>query len=111
MTYILINYSVKEEWADDNVRLIDDLIRQLKENAVKGISHSVYKMGRSSFIHICRYADLPACEEATSFPAFKMFLNTLEKIVDQEPIVNNIEEIGYYAPNPPPGNKRTEATF
>lgn len=97
MNHILINYSVKEKWTEYNQRLIEDFIQQLEDYSVQGISHSVYKIGRSSFIHICCYSSVRFCERATSLPAFKHFLNTLEDIVDQEPIVNDIEEIGHYS--------------
>ena len=97
MNHILINYSVKEEWAAYNRKLIEDFIQQLRDYPVPGISYSAYKIGKASFIHICHYSTAPLCEEVTNRPTFKHFLKTLENIVDQEPIVNDIKEIGYFS--------------
>jgi hypothetical protein len=96
MTHILITYSVKEEWSEYNKELIETFIQQLRDYAIRDISHIVYRLETTSFIHICSYTTMPLCEKATNIPAFKHFLNTLESIVDKEPIAYAVEEIGHY---------------
>ena len=95
--HILINYSVAEEKSDENVRFINNFLQQLEDFSLQGVNHSVYRIGRASFIHICRYNTTALCDEATGIPAFKSFLTNLQRIVDQEPVCNNVEELGYYA--------------
>lgn len=97
MTQTLINYSVAEEKSDENVRFINNFLHQLEDLSVQGVNHSVYRIGRASFIHICRYNTTSLCDEAMGIPAFKSFLTNLERIVDQEPVCNEIEELGHYA--------------
>jgi hypothetical protein len=96
MTHTLINYSVAEEKSDENVRFINNFLQQLEDLSIKGVDHSVYRMGRASFIHICRYNTTSLCDEAMGIPAFKSFLTNLERIVDQEPVCNEVEELGHY---------------
>jgi hypothetical protein len=97
MTNILINYSVAEEKSDENVRFINNFLQQLEDFSLRGVNYSVYRMGRASFIHICHYSTTSIYDEAMGIPAFKSFLTNLERIVDQEPVCNEIEELGYYA--------------
>lgn len=96
MIHILITYSVKEGWSAYNKALTETFIQQLKDHSIRGVSHFVYSVGTTSFIHICRYASMSLCEEATNISSFKHFLNALETIVDKEPITNMVEEIGHY---------------
>ena len=96
MIHILITYSVKEEWSEYNKELIENFIQQLRDYSIKHVSHVAYKLETASFIHICRYTTVPLCDRAMNLPAFKCFLNTLENIIDKEPITNVIEEIGHY---------------
>jgi hypothetical protein len=96
MTHILITYSVKEEWSEYNRELIESFIQQLRDYSISDVSHVVYRLETTSFIHICRYTTAPLREKATNIPAFKQFLNTLERIVEKEPIAYAVEEIGHY---------------
>jgi hypothetical protein len=96
MTHILITYSVKEEWSEYNKELIEEFIQQLRDYSINRVSHVVYRLETTSFIHICQYTTVRLCEKATSIPAFEHFLRTLENIIDKEPITNAIEEIGHY---------------
>ena len=96
MIHILITYSVKEGWSEYNKQLTENFIQQLKDSSIRGVSHFVYSVGKTSFIHICRYTSISVCEEVTNISSFKHFLNTLESIVDKEPITNVVEELGHY---------------
>ena len=96
MIHILTTYSVKEEWSAYNKKLIENFIQQLKVYSIGGVSHVVYRVGTTSFVHICRYASMSICEKATNIPSFRLFLDRLESIVDEEPITNSVEEIGHY---------------
>jgi hypothetical protein len=88
---------VKEGWSEYNKELIESFIQQLKDYAIRDVSHIVYRLKKTtSFVHICSYTTTPLCEKATNIPAFKQFLNTLEGIVDKEPISYAVEEIGHY---------------
>ena len=99
MIHILITYSVKKEWSDYNTELIQCFIQQLRDYSIQGVSHVVYKVGTTSFIHICRYTSVPLCEKATNIPSFRRFLSTLENIVKNELLTNALEEIGHYPEN------------
>ena len=96
MTHILITYSVKEEWSEFNRELIESFIQQLHDYAIRDVSHVVYRLETTSFIHISSYTTASLCEKAANIPAFKHFLNMLESIVDNEPIAYDVEEIGHY---------------
>jgi hypothetical protein len=96
MAHILITYSVKEEWSEYNKELIESFIQQLRDYSIRDVSHVVYRVETTSFIHICSYTTIPLCEKATNIPAFKQFLSTLERIVEKEPISYAVEEIGHY---------------
>lgn len=97
MKHILINYSVKEERTTENIILIERFFKQLANEPIRGVSHEVYRISRTSFIHICGYSNARICDRETSLPTFKFFLNNLEDIVDQEPIINEVHKIGSYA--------------
>jgi hypothetical protein len=96
MIHIIITYSVKEKWSEYNKQLIEGFIQQLRDYSIRGVSHFVYKVGASTFIHICRYASISVREKAADMPAFKDFLSKLESILDKEPIAHAVEEIGHY---------------
>jgi hypothetical protein len=96
MVPILIHYSVDEDESATNVKYIMNYFHQLNEFDVPGIRHSVYKMGKANFVHVCHYPTNASCEAATGLPAFKQFVKKLETIIEQEPVVNNVEEIGRY---------------
>lgn len=97
MAPILIHYSVNEEQSATNVKYIMNYFHQLNEYDIHGIRHAVYKMGRANFVHVCHYPTNASCEAATSLPAFKQFVKKLETIIEQEPVVNDVVEIGNYS--------------
>jgi hypothetical protein len=97
MTNILIHYSVIPGSCEENIQLIKLFLQQLCARSQPGVTHRVFKCGKTAFIHLCRYDDTKMLEEATQLASFQLFVENLKNIMVDEPITNNITEIGHYA--------------
>jgi hypothetical protein len=96
MVQLLITYSVTDNFAAKNKKFIREFIKELSKYSVEGLQHNVFRFGKSSFIHVCLYATPQQCEFATTRPAFRSFLTTLQKNVANDPLTYAIEQIGQY---------------
>ncbi|SIO37627.1 hypothetical protein [Chitinophaga niabensis] len=94
--HLLINYSVRDDKSADNEAMIKNLIGHFRNSLTEGISHMVYKTGKRNYTHICYFSSELICDQVTNLPVFTQFLDNLERIADQEPIVADIEQMGYY---------------
>jgi len=96
-SHLLINYSVKKENVADNILCIENMLAELKAHPAADIFYAVYQMGDNSFIHLQCFPDEEITKEIFRRPAFQHFFSQLESIIDQEPVSNDVEKIGFYS--------------
>lgn len=96
MNFRLVNYSVRPKTTGENIHLIEEFFRELQEKNITGIEYTVYRIGQTSFIHVSGISNEEAGQQVASLPAFRHFLETMNDRLDQDPISNEIKEIGRY---------------
>ncbi|MEO6870178.1 MAG: antibiotic biosynthesis monooxygenase [Ginsengibacter sp.] len=89
-------YSVLEDTVDENVRLIQNVVKQLREEGLPGVKYSVYKMGKNVFIHTAQFTTEEAYKKFDQLTAFKKFRSELGAKLKDKPITNVVEEIDSY---------------
>lgn len=97
MKETLINYMVKTEKVAENIQLIKEVLKQLKESQLKGIKYASYQMGDNLFVHIAQFENEAAHHAFTNLPAFQAFRRNINDRIIEKPITNEIAEIGRYA--------------
>jgi hypothetical protein len=94
--HLLVNYSVKKDCVNDNIHRIENILAELKAHPVNNVFYAVYQMGISSFFHVQCFPNEEITKEVFERPAFQQFFCQLESSIDQEPMANDIEKIGFY---------------
>jgi hypothetical protein len=94
--YLLVNYSVKEGSVNKNIGCIDDILEELRARPVADVFYAVYQIGVSSFIHLQSFPNEEVTKEIFQRSAFQRFFSELESTIDQEPLSNDVEKIGFY---------------
>lgn len=95
MYEVLINYIVKDDCCDDHISAVRQLFADLKKTPVEGVRLTVYKL-EHVFLHVVRYQDKYAETTLTASYPYKEFLASLEKGLQEPPIINRITEIESY---------------
>ena len=96
MKQILTNYIVKPEKVDENVKLIRQIFQQMREEQLKGVKYSAYKMGENVFVHVAQFENEEVHQRFTSLESFKAFRKNIEERQIEKPVTNNIEELGSF---------------
>lgn len=94
MKQVLINYMVKPEKVGENIVLIKNVFLELKATKTKDVKYSAFRMGENVFVHVAQFETPEAEEEFNRLEAFRAFRKNIETRQMEQPIVNQIEEIG-----------------
>ena len=97
MKQVLINYIVKPEKVDENTTLIRQVFQQMKEEQLKCVKYSAYKMGENIFVHVAQFENEAAHQQFTSLESFKAFRKNIAERQIEKPVTNNIEELGSFS--------------
>ena len=97
MKQVLINYIVKPEKVDENAALIRQVFQQMRDEHLKGVKYSAYKMGENIFVHVAQFENEKAHQQFTSLESFKAFRENIAERQIEKPVTNNIEELGSFS--------------
>jgi quinol monooxygenase YgiN len=97
MKQVLINYIVKPEKVDENAALIKQVFQQMRDEQLKGVKYSAYKMGENIFVHVAQFESEAAHQQFTSLESFKAFRENIAERQIEKPVTNNIEELGSFS--------------
>lgn len=93
---IIVNYIVRDDRVEENIRLVQEVLRQLNEQQPEGVRYAAYKMGDNVFVHVALFRDEAADKAFTNLPAFQAFRRNMSDRLEEKPIVNEVVEIGRY---------------
>jgi len=93
-----ITYTVKPEKVDENIRLIQEVFKQLQNDKINGIKYTCYKVGDNVFTHIVQFENDAANLAFTNMSAFKEFRKAFNDRVIGKAVSNEVSEIGFYFP-------------
>jgi hypothetical protein len=96
MKEMFIHYIIEEGKVSENIARVRELFNSLNKRPIKGMSYSSYLMGENLFVHIARFENENAIADFSSQTEFLQFLDGLEFRLKEEPIENDIREIGFY---------------
>ncbi len=96
MTEFFIHYIIQEDKVSENIARVREVFNSLNKTPIKGLSYSSYLMGENLFVHIARFEDDEVISDFSAQREFKKFLTELEFRLKEEPIKNDIREIGFY---------------
>ena len=96
MREFFIHYIIQEDKVAENIARVKDVFDSLSETPIKGMSYASYLMGENLFVHIARFEDETVISDFMTQVEFQKFLNELDSKLKEEPIENNIKEIGFY---------------
>ena len=96
MKEFFIHYIIQEDKVSENIARVREVFNSLNKTPIKGMSYSSYLMGDNLFVHIARFEDEMVLSDFATQVAFQKFLDELEFRLKEEPIENNIREIGFY---------------
>ncbi len=94
MKQILVTYTTKPEWAEENARLVSDVFSELHERAPGGLAYLVLRRDDGTFLHLFRQENgAPALSELEAFRTFQK--NVSERCRDR-PVATGVAVVGSY---------------
>lgn len=84
MKAVIVRYTVKAAFADDNQRNIERVMAEMRERADDGIRYQAFRVPAADgdegvrFVHFGMYADDAAVDRMTSVESFKAFQAALK---------------------------------
>jgi quinol monooxygenase YgiN len=98
MKKVLVRYKLYPDKVAENETLVRAVYRQLEEQHIAGVRYATYKLPDGvSFVHIASQETEAAYQAFTSLPAFREFQAGIKDRCEELPVVNAVEEIGFYA--------------
>ncbi|MEO7046058.1 MAG: hypothetical protein ABI091_12180 [Ferruginibacter sp.] len=91
IAYSIFSYKVRE-----NINLIEEVIREIREKELQGVKYNVHLMGENVYIHIAQFTSDEANKKFTELASFKNFKNSIKDRLEEKVLINDIEEIGSY---------------
>jgi hypothetical protein len=92
----MIRYKVKKESVTENVALVKEVYRQLKERQPEHFRYITYQLDdQQTFVHIVSF-EKEGINPLQSLPAFRQFQAGIAARVEENAIVNVLTEIGSY---------------
>lgn len=94
MKRMLIRYRTKPECTDENRRLVEDVFRELREKAPKGVRYAVLKLGEDAFAHLVEAED--GTNPLTQLEAFQRFVAGVKARCVEPPQSFDADVVGNY---------------
>ncbi len=97
MKRVLVQYKVKQDRFEENIKFIKNVFSELKEKSPKGLRYaSFYQPDRLSFIHIASIETNDGTNPLSESPAFKEFQKEIKDRCEIPPYAIELSEIGSY---------------
>ncbi|MEP6619707.1 MAG: hypothetical protein ABJE47_10335 [bacterium] len=97
MKQIMIRYTVRQERADENTRLIEDVFESLRRGAPRGLTYASYRLDDGvTFVHVASISD-PDNNPLRHLAAFQSFTAGIGDRCDAAPVTTILHEVGSYS--------------
>ena len=96
MKQTLVRYKTKPEKADENVRLIERVFRELKAKAPEGVRYMCLKLNDGTFVHFATVEGADGPHPITSLDAFRAFQGTIKERCMELPQSGDATIVGSY---------------
>lgn len=96
MSNVIIQYTIKSEYVEENITLLHDFFTELEEVCPSGLAYKAYHFEDSNnFIHIVNSET-----DASAFahlPSYRSYRDTLHQRIEGNPTMLSIKEVGSYS--------------
>ena len=97
MKRVLVQYKVKQDRSEENIKFIKNVFDELKVNSPAGLRYaSFHQPDKLSFIHIASIETNDGTNPLSESPAFKEFQKEIKNRCEIPPYAVEINEIGSY---------------
>jgi hypothetical protein len=97
MKRILVQYKVKADKADENIKFIKKVFEELTENNPNGIRYASFsKPDGLSFVHIASIETKDGSNPLSISTAFAQFQKDIKERCEILPVADELSEIGSY---------------
>ncbi|HEY4307558.1 MAG TPA: hypothetical protein VGM82_23995 [Gemmatimonadaceae bacterium] len=97
MRQVMVRYTVKQDQAEENARLIGEVFAALSRTAPEGLTYSAYVLEDGvSFVHVASMLDA-ASNPLQQLPEFKAFTAGVKERCEVQPVTTTLREIGSYS--------------
>jgi hypothetical protein len=97
MTRLMVQYKVRADEADANVRAIEGVFAQLWERNLPGLRYATFRLDDGvSFVHLFAGETDSDRETLRELPAFKAFSAAVRDRCEVQPVVTQLNEVGSY---------------
>lgn len=94
MKQILVTYTTKPEFSDENAYLICDVFSELYLRSPEGIAYLVLRRDDGTFLHLFRQED--GALALSDLEAFRAFQKNARERCRERPVVTDITIVGSY---------------
>ena len=97
MKRVLVQYKVKQDRSEENIKFIKNVFSELEEKSPKGLRYaSFHQPDKLSFIHIASIETNDGTNPLSELPAFKEFQKEIKDRCEIPPQAVELHEIGLY---------------
>ena len=97
MRHVMVRYTVRQDQAAENARLIGEVFAELRRTAPPGLAYSAYTLEDGvSFVHVASMLD-GANNPLQQLAAFKAFTAGVKERCDVPPVTTTLRAIGGYS--------------
>jgi hypothetical protein len=96
MKQTLVRYKIKPEGEQDNVRLIEEVFRELKAKAPEGVRYMCLKLNDGTFVHFATVESRDGVHPITSLDAFRAFQSGIKERCMELPQSSDATIVGNY---------------
>lgn len=96
MKQTLVRYKIKPEEEQDNVLLIEDVFRELKAKAPKGVRYMCLRLNDATFVHFAAVESGGGVHPITSLDAFRAFQSGIKERCTELPQSGDATIVGNY---------------
>ena len=97
MRHVMVRYTVREDQAEENARLIREVFAALQRATPSGLKYSAYTLEDGvSFVHVASMID-GANNPLQQLPEFKAFTAGVKERCVVPPVTTILREIGSYS--------------
>jgi hypothetical protein len=97
MSVVIVRYTCKQERADENQALIENVFAALDASRPPGLAYASYRLADGvSFVHVAEVATDDGTNPLTGTPAFAEFLRDIGDRCEERPVAADATLVGSY---------------
>lgn len=94
MRQVVVRYKTQPDKAQENVRLIEDVFRELNAAAPNGVRYLALRLDDDTFVHV--YAAEDGAQPISTLNAFKLFQGNIGDRCVEQPQASDAVVVGTY---------------